>query len=128
MRAQQLQDAWDGDEDGDAFAADEFGHARGFELIAEVEFGGEQRRHPEAHELAEDVAERQGVEEAQRMHPALILEIFCDLVFDGLQAGEDVAMGVDDAFGLGGGARGEDDLEWGLFVDGFAYGEVWFGG
>ena len=31
------------------------------------------------------------VEEAQGVEPALVLEVLCDLVLDGLQAGEDVA-------------------------------------
>ena len=97
MRAQELQDARDGDEDGDALAADEVGHAGGIELLGEVDFGGEDGGDPEAHELAEDVAEREAVQEAQGMDPALVAAVFCDLVLDGLEGGEDVAVGVDDA-------------------------------
>ena len=122
--AQEMQDAGDGDEDGDALAADEVGHAGGVELIGEVDFGGEEGGDPEAHELAEDVAEGQGVEEAQGMEAAFVAAIFGDLVFDGLEADEDVAVGVDDALGLGGGAGGEDDLEGGVEGDGGTDGEV----
>src|ERR1700731_4721101 len=41
MGAEELEDAGNGDEHGDALAADEVGHARGLELIAEVQLGGE---------------------------------------------------------------------------------------
>ena len=128
MRAKQMQDARHGDENGDAFAADEVRHARGFEVFAEVNFGGEQGRCPKSHELTEDVTERHAVQEAQGMDPALVLEVLCHLVFDGLQADENVAMGDDDSLWLGGGAGGEDDLEGCLQVDGFADGEDWLGG
>ena len=123
--AEETEDAGDGDEDGDAFAADEVDGAGGFECVGEVEFGGEDCGDPETHELAEDVAEWKGVEEAQGMDPALVLAILGDLGFDGPEAGEDVAVGVDDSLWLGGGAGGEDDLEGGVFLHGGVDGEVW---
>ena len=56
MSVQQVEHSRDGDENGDVFAVDEVDCAAGFELVGEVDFGGEQWRYPEAHELAEDVA------------------------------------------------------------------------
>jgi hypothetical protein len=122
--AEQLEDAGDGDEDGDAFAADEVDDSTGFELVGEMDLSGEKRWKPKAHELSEDVAEGNGVEEAEGMEDALVFEILLHLALDGEGAGKDVGVGVDDAFGLGGGAGGEDDLERGFCGDGGADGEV----
>ena len=128
VRSQQMEHARHGDEDGDAFAVDEVDGALGFELIDEVGFGGEEWGDPEAHELAEDVAEGEGVEETQRVNEALVAAVLCDLVFDGLEAGQDVAVSVDDALWGGGCAGGEDDLKGSLSVDDGANFEVWFEG
>ena len=74
----------------------------GSSCVGEVEFGGEQWGDPEAHELAEDVAEREGVEEAQGVDQALVAcGTLAISVSMGCEAGEDVAVGVDDAFRLG---------------------------
>ena len=68
-------------------------------------------RQEDAEELAEDVAERQQVQEAQRMEDALVLEIFADLAFERLEVRQDVAVRDDDAAWLGRGAGGEDNLD-----------------
>ena len=115
-------------ENRDAFEADAIDQARGFELCLEVDFGGKQRGRPEAHELAEDVAERKAVEKAQRVNEALVAQILLHLALDGIEAGEDVAVGVDDAFGRGRGAGGEDDLEGRVEGDGWIDGEERVGG
>ena len=73
--------------------------------------GAEERWNPETHELAEDVAERQRVQKVERVEDALVLQVLLHLALDGVEAGEHVAVGVDDAFGFGGGAGGEKDLE-----------------
>ena len=76
-----------------------------------VHFGAEERRNPQGHELAEDVAERQSVQKMQRVKDAFVLEILLHLGFDGVEAREHVAVGVDDALGFGGGARSEQNLK-----------------
>ncbi len=105
------EDAGDSGEDGDAFAADGFDEARGVEAGLEVDFGREDGGDPEAHHLAEDVAEGEGVEEAEGVYDALVTHVGLSGEADGFEAGEDVAVGVDDAFGVAGGAGGEEDLE-----------------
>ncbi len=72
---------------------------------------GHQRRNPQAHELPEDMAERQRVQKAQRMHEALVRQIFLHLALDGFKACDDVAMSMDDALGLGGGSGGKQNLQ-----------------
>lgn len=52
------------------------------------------------------------------MDVALVVEVLADSGFDGGEAGEDVAVGVDDAFGFGGGAGGEEDLNGSGGLDG----------
>ena len=111
MAAQQLQHARHSGQHGDALVMDELDEARRIQTGFEVDLGGEQGWHPEAHELAEDVRERQGVEEAERVEGALVAAVFGDLALDGVERGEHVAVGVDDAFRLRRGAGGEDDLE-----------------
>jgi hypothetical protein len=111
MGAQEFQRTRDGDQQGDSVAADAVDHACGFELGLEVDFGGQQCRSPQAHELPEDVAQRKAVEEAKGMKGPLIAAIFCDLTLDGIEAREDIAMGVNYAFGFSSGAGSEDDLE-----------------
>ena len=55
--------------------------------------------------------ERQRVQEAERMEGSLVAPVFADLVLDGVERGQHVAVGVDDAFRLRRGAGGEDDLQ-----------------
>ncbi len=83
MRAQELQRARDRDEDGDAFETNAVDEAGRLELGLEVDFGGEKRRRPEAHELAEDVTERKAVQKPQRMNDALVAKILLHLALDG---------------------------------------------
>ncbi len=45
------------------------------------------------------------------MKGTFVFEVFRHFLFDGLEAGENVSVGVDDAFGLAGGAGSEDDLQ-----------------
>ena len=109
--AEEVEDAGDGDEDLDAVKGDEVEESGEVEVVGEVEFGGEQGGDPEAHEVAEDVADGKGLEETEGVDEALVATIAGDFGFDGGEAGEDVAVGVDDAFGVRGGAGGENDLK-----------------
>ena len=67
MGFEQGEDARHRGEDGDALAMDGFNEAGRDEAAIEVDLGAEDGRDPEAHGLAEDVAQRQGVEKAQGM-------------------------------------------------------------
>ena len=94
-----------------------------------MEFGGEQRRHPEAHELAEDVAEGQGVQEAEGVDPALVL---ADTSAISCRWARRLARTLPWVWTmpLGSDVVPEVKMIWKgrLFGDGFAYGEVRFGG
>ena len=68
------------------------------------------RRDERRHRLAEHVAERQQVQEAQREERPAPLAVLQDLAFDRHDVRQHVAVGDDDALGLGGRAGGEDDL------------------
>ena len=68
------------------------------------------------------------MQEAQRMHPSFVFQVLTHLPLDRRNAGEDVTVGVDDAFGFRGGSRSEDDLERALVSDGGVYGEKRLGG
>ena len=73
-------------------------------------------RNPDPHELAEYMAERQRVQNPERMKGALKLEILLHLAFDGAQAREHVVMSVDHPLGLSGGARSKDNLQRVIFA------------
>ncbi len=62
------------------------------------------------HRLAEHVAERQEVQKANRRKWPAPLAVLHDFAFDRHDVREDVAVGDDDAFGLGRRAGREDDL------------------
>ena len=71
----------------------------------------QQRRNPQAHELPKDVAKRQRMQNAQRVNEALVAQVLADLLFQGIERGQHIAVGVHDAFRLAGGAGGKDDLQ-----------------
>src|ERR1700760_2604150 len=111
MTAQQLEHTRDGGEHGDTVSTDELNEARCVEAGLEVDLGGEQWRHPKSHELAKDVRERKGVEKAKGMKWALVAPVSGNLALDGIERSEHIAVGVNNAFGFGGGTGGKDDLE-----------------
>ena len=117
VATQQFQDARHRREYGDSLVMDELGEPGCVQTGLEVNLGGEQGWHPQAHELPEYVRERQCVEEAERVKWSLVAAVSADLALDGVERGEYVAVGMDDAFGLGGGAGGEDDLQWRAAVE-----------
>ena len=71
---------------------DQLRHPRRLKLFAKVDLCCKQRRRPHAHELPEDVAQRQAVQKPQWMRPPLVLQVFGDLGLNGLQARENIAM------------------------------------
>ena len=77
-----------------------------------MDLGGEDRRHPKAHRLAEDVAQGERLQDAQGMRDQpLPAHIRLRALLDRLDAGQDVAVGEYHALGLAGGAGGEEDFE-----------------
>ena len=98
MNTQQFQHARHHGGDRDALAADTFHQVAGDQVVLIMHLRGQQRRHPQAHELAENVAQRQGMQEAQRMKPAFVTQIFFYLAIKNFDAGQNVAVGVDDPF------------------------------
>ena len=57
------------------------------------------------------MAQRQQIQEAHWMHEAFVLQIPADLFFERRDIRQHVAVRDHDSPGLGGSARGEDDLE-----------------
>ena len=128
MGTEKLQHARNGDKYRDPLATNQLGHAARFQLVGEMDLAGQERRQPEAHELAEDVAKGQSVQKTKRMHPALVFPVFPHFALDGTHAGKNVRVSVDDAFRLGGGAGSEDDLKGSGRDDRFADIEIRFRG
>src|ERR1700729_4135448 len=123
MDLQQMKNSWHSDQHRNPFTADQLRNPRWFKMLSEVDLCRQEWRYPEAHELPEDVTERQCVKKSQGMDPSLILKIFFYLVFHGLQAREHIAVGKDNSLRLRGGAGRENDLNRGLSVNGIAHGE-----
>ena len=88
------------------------GQSRRLQAVFKVDLRYQQRRNPQPHKLAEDVAERQRMQNAQRMHQALVAQVLGHLLFQGIERGQHVAVGVHDALGFPGSSGGEDDLQW----------------
>ena len=78
--------------------------------IFEDDCRAEQRRDEQGHELAEDVAERNQRDEAQRMKPLLVFAIGIDAAFERLEIRQEIAVGQNDAARLAGRAGREENL------------------
>jgi hypothetical protein len=111
MGAQQIEYARDAGDYGNLFAADGLDEALRLEARFEMNFCAEDRRDPQTHELAEDMAEGQRVQKVQRVEDALVLEVLLHLGLDGVETRKHIAMGMDDSLGLGGGAGGKENLK-----------------
>src|ERR1041384_191931 len=99
--AQRVEQARHRNDAVDAFAphsVDQFTRAQ---VVLQEDLRADELRHEDGHELAEDVAERHEVQEAQGMKEALPTAIFIYLSFDGREIGEQVAMRKHDALRLG---------------------------
>ena len=84
---------------------------RGIEGVLEDDGAAQQRRKENPQELSEHVAHRQQVQESDGMHPPLVLQILLDLGLDRRHVSQHVGVAEHDALWLGGGSRGEDDLQ-----------------
>src|SRR5256714_13753345 len=107
---QKIKHARNGDERGGAlllYGANDFGGIAGrFENYR----GAEERRNKQSHELAEDMAQGNERNEAQRVKPTLVFAILIEATLQRLEIGQKIAVGENDAAGLGGGARGVQDF------------------
>src|ERR1700734_3674556 len=65
----------------------------------------------DSQKLSEDVTERQQIQEADRMKPAFVLQIFLNFQFQRRNVGENIAVRDHNSLWLGGGAGSEDDFE-----------------
>ena len=74
-------------------------------------FAADERRDEEPHELTEDVAEGNEVEEAYRVDQSFPAQVFLHLAFDRGDVGEQIAMGQAYAARFVCGSRGVDDLD-----------------
>ena len=109
--AQGFQQARHGDQGGNSFALEGAQDLGGVEALLEYHRAGQQRRDEQAQELAEDVAQRNQVQETDGMDEALVFQVGADFSFKRLEVGEEVAVGEDHALGVGGGAGGKNDLQ-----------------
>src|SRR5207248_804768 len=100
--AQRFEHARDCDDDRDALGLDGAGYLRGVERVLKVNFAAKELRHEEPHELPEDVAERQEVEEADGVDEALPTQVLPRLLFERREVGEQVAVREADAARVGG--------------------------
>ena len=120
LLAQRVEEARHGDDDRDAVLLDSGDDLRRVERVLKVDFAAEELRHEDAHELAEDMAERQQVEEADRVEGPFPLAVLVDLALKRAEVRQQVAVRDDDALRLGGRPRREDDLGDVVFANVFA--------
>ena len=76
----------------------------------ETDFAGDHGRDERGHGLSEHVAQGQEIEKTDGGEEADVAAIFGDAGVDGLEVGEDVAMGDGDTFGVAGSAGSEENL------------------
>src|SRR5260370_8947824 len=108
--AQQVEHVRNGDQCRRAFARDGPHHFRSVRRPLENDGSAEQRWNKQRHELAEDVAERNQRDKAQRMKPALVLAVRLDPALKRLEVSQKIAMSQDHTARLSGRARSEEDL------------------
>ena len=124
MGLEQRQHPGYGGQHGDALAVDGFNEPLCHQAIFKVQLGGEDGRNPQTHGLAEDVAQRQRVQNAQGMDQPLVAKIGLRAVLDGPHAGQHVAVGDHDAFGIAGGAGGEENFAAGFRARALQFGRL----
>ena len=105
MRFQHSQNARHRGQHRNALAVDLLDQPRRCQPALEMHLGLEKRRNPKAHGLAEDVAQRQRVQNAQRMNQPLVAHVGLGAVFDWDHAGQHIAVRENDAFGVARSAR-----------------------
>ncbi len=109
--AQRFNQARHGDQHGDALVVNRPNHFRGIESVDKNRGPAENLRQEHSQQLAEDVTQRQKVEEANRVKEPLVAAVAIDFSFDRLEVCEKVAVSENNAAGFCGGSRGEDDFD-----------------
>src|SRR6185312_1154785 len=71
----------------------------------------DQRWHENAHELSEDMTEREQIKKPKWMENALVPQVFSYFALDRLKVRENIAMSNDDALWLSGCSGGKHDLQ-----------------
>ncbi len=82
--------------------ADDFA---GFQRLLKNHGPAHQLRQKHSQKLSEDMAQRQQVQKAHRMHQAFVLEISLNFRFERRDIAENIAVGNYHAFGFGGRSR-----------------------
>jgi hypothetical protein len=83
----------------------------GFSVSLKYHRAAHELRQKDSQKLSKDVAERQQVQETDRVHPAFVLKIFPNLHFQRCNVRENIAMRNYNSLGLGRRTRSEDDLQ-----------------
>src|SRR5205085_11607566 len=109
--AQRVEKTRDCDDDRDALTLNRVDDLRGVERILEEDFAAQKLRHQKAHELSEDVAERQKAEEAYGVYETLPAQVLLNLLFERREVGEKISVREADAAWLCGRARSVNDLD-----------------
>ena len=108
--AEHLEDLRDADQHGDPPGSNLRDDLLRREAAGEDDRPRQHRRHERRHRLSEHVAQRQEIEEANRLERPRVSSVLRELVLDRDDVRQDVAMGQDDALRFGGRTRREDDL------------------
>ncbi len=98
----------------DALLLDQPGQARRLQPVFKMHFRHQQRWNPKPHELPEDMAERKRMQNPQRMHQPLVAQVLANFLFQGIERGQHIPVGMHDPLGLPGGAGSKDDLQRGI--------------
>ncbi len=87
VHLEQRQNPGHGGQHADAFAANRLNQPGRDQFVFEVQLGGKDRRNPQPHGLAEDVAQRQRVQNAEGMDQPLVAQVGLCPLLDGPHAG-----------------------------------------
>ena len=87
--------------------------------ILKEDLAAEELRHEDAHELPEDVAQRDEAEEAERVHDAFPTHVLPYLLFERREVGEKVRVRQHDAARLSRRSRSVDNLDDVVAADAF---------
>ena len=112
MRLEQSQHARNSREHGDALLANHLNKSGSSQAALKMQLRFENRRNPKPHGLPVDVAQRQGVKNAQRVHQLFVAHVRLCPVFNRTNARKHVAVRDHNALGVAGGAGGEQNLKW----------------
>ncbi len=108
---QRLDHARHGHQHRDPFPADRRHDCGWVECVFKNDRTPQQRWKKNSQELSEDVAQRQQVQEANRMHQPFVLQVFSDFGFDRDEVADHIGVGEQHSLRLGRGAGRENNFE-----------------